>query len=293
MNINTESNLEKEINTNVSCRVESCLFVPQKNTSIELVGLCVSYNYLDTLQFMLPLNYNHFTHIYLVTQEDDIKTINFCKQFDNVEIVLFDFKNNHKQFDKYGALNKIQRYAYTYYPNSWYLIIDSDIILPNNFIKLLEQNTLNKECIYGGYRNNLSKLSDIYTFYNHKFNIDLHNFKLWKNDKMILGCFQLYKQHLFHPTEDYNNKAYGTAGLYDLKFTELFNQKEFLDILFLHLGNETGAHTINNWCGKITSFNIDVNINLRDLSFIYNNMYIISSPLTRWKNKKRSENWSI
>ena len=33
---------------------------PKKNITISLIGLCVSYNYFDTLKFMLPVNYPHF-----------------------------------------------------------------------------------------------------------------------------------------------------------------------------------------------------------------------------------------
>ena len=39
---------------------------PKKNNVISLIGICVSYNYFDTLQFMLPVNYLHFEKIYLI-----------------------------------------------------------------------------------------------------------------------------------------------------------------------------------------------------------------------------------
>ena len=72
--------------------LSKCYKSPKKNKTFPLVGICISYNYLDTLKFMLPINYNHFNKIYLVTQEDDIKTIEYCKEYDNVELLLFNFK---------------------------------------------------------------------------------------------------------------------------------------------------------------------------------------------------------
>ena len=265
----------------------------KKNTSFSLIGLCVSYNYLETLQIMLPLNYNHFTHIYLVTQEDDIQTIEFCKYFDNVEVILFNFNNNNKKFDKYGGLNKIQELAYKNYPDSWYLIIDSDIILPANFIDLIKSQNLNENYIYGGYRNNLNKLSDIYLFLDNKLNFDKHNYKIWKKQVMILGCFQLYKKHYHHALDDTSHINYGTAGYFDLKFTELFKTRKYLDLIFLHLGNETGENVKNNWQGKVIDFNIDINIDINKINFNYITIKKPSSPLTNWKNKRRSENWII
>ena len=105
---------------------------PKKNTIFPLVAICVSYHYFDTLQFTLPANYLHFDKIYLITQEDDLQTVEFCKKFDNVCVLYYDFKNNGKSFDKFGALNYGQQKMYEEYPDSWYLIIDSDIVLPNN-----------------------------------------------------------------------------------------------------------------------------------------------------------------
>lgn len=273
--------------------IEQSNTLAKKNTSFSLIGLCVSYNYFETLKIMLPLNYNHFTHIYLVTQKDDIQTIEFCKYFDNVEVILFDFNNNNKKFDKYGGLNKIQELAYKNYPDSWYLIIDSDIVLPANFIDLIKSQNLNDNYIYGGYRNNLNKLSDIHLFLDNKFNLDKYNFINWKKQVMILGCFQLYKKHHYHVLDDTSHINYGTAGHFDLKFTESFETRKYLDLIFVHLGKETDEHLKNNWSGKVIDFNIDININISKLNFNYITIKKPLSPLTIWKNKRRSEKWII
>lgn len=235
---------------------------PQKNTSFSLIGLCVSYNYFDTLQFMLPINYLHFEKIYLITQEDDIETIEFCKKYNNVIILFYDFKNNNKIFDKFGALNYAQSLAYEYYPNSWYLIIDSDIILPNNFIDILNKEKLNPECIYGAIRNNVSKSSELL----NKLQI-INNNKNWiynniihakHNPPCIIGCFQLYKKQV------YNRSNIVNAGQGDYYFGhDNFNIFcNFENILYFHLGP-----IAKNWYGKMESFIDDINISLNDIYY--------------------------
>jgi len=149
---------------------------PKKNTSFPIVALCVSYNYFDTLKFMLPVNYLHFYKIYILTQSDDTNTINFCKQFDNVEILLYNFKNNNKVFDKYGAMRYAQTIMYKEYPDCWYVNIDSDIILPNNLIDILISEKLNPDCIYGASRIVLHKSYEL-LYKNENLN-NLENIKL-------------------------------------------------------------------------------------------------------------------
>ena len=76
---------------------------PQKNTSFSLIGLCVSYNYFDTLQFMLPINYLHFEKIYLITQEDDIEK---REEKLNPECIYGAIRNNVSKSSE--LLNKLQ-----------------------------------------------------------------------------------------------------------------------------------------------------------------------------------------
>ncbi len=254
-NLNTKpdnKNIIPEIKLINKC-IEPCI----KNKIFPLIGICVSYKYIDTLKFMLPINYNHFDKLFIVTQCDDLETINFCKKFDNVRVFLFNFKNNGKKFDKFGGLNMILSIAYQQYPRHWYLIIDSDIILPNNFIDILQTENLNKECMYGAIRNNIDKssklLSTIKPDHNNPFN------KLYKmKSKYLLGCFQLFfKKNIF-------NKNFKDAGMGDVLFCQnnfnLFCQLN--NIVYLHLGIP-----FKNWQGKTEYFYDDCNINLNQIYF--------------------------
>ena len=238
---------------------------PQKNISFPLIGICVSYNYFDTLKFALPINYLHFDKIYIITQEDDIQTVEYCKKFDNVNVLFYDFKNNNKKFDKYGALNYAQKKVYEEYPESWYLIIDSDIILPNNFIDILNKENLNADCIYGAIRNNVDKSSELLDkiqIINNNNNWIYNNILHSKNTApSILGCFQLYKKYVYHST-DMDNAGYGDYHFGYDNFKIFCNLE---NIYYFHLGP-----IAKNWNGKTEYFIDDINISLGDIYYKIN-----------------------
>lgn len=232
---------------------------PHKNTVFPLICLCVSYNYFDTLQFMLPINYMHFEKIYIITQQDDIMTVNFCKEFENVEILFYNFTSDGKNFDKYGAMNYAQHIIYDKYPNHWYLNIDSDILLPNNFVDILTKQTLDEECIYGMLRIRVLKTSELMNknklLTKYKFKIENNSCKEY-NIRPI-GFFQMYKKKIYQNL-DYNNAAGG-----DRSFSKSFDKYEqFKDIVCFHLGP-----TSKNWNGKTVDFIEDVNIDVKDIFF--------------------------
>ena len=237
---------------------------PNKNTIFPIVAICISYNYFDTLQFTLPVNYLHFDKFYLITQEDDVQTIEFCKKFNNVKVLLYNFKNNNFKFDKYGAIKYGQEIMYEQYPNHWYLNIDSDILLPNNFIHILLNEKLNPECIYGAIRNNVNKTSELL---NKKINSQ-ENIKWIYNNILyipnvppsILGCFQLYKKQCYQYLID------NADGFGDYKFGHdnfnLFCNLE--NIVYFHLG-PTGK----NWSGKVEEFIHDIKLPLEQIYYNY------------------------
>ena len=265
---------------------------PEKNKVLPLIGICVSYNYYDTIQFVLPVNYLHFDKIYLITQSDDTNTIELAQQFENVEILYYDFKNNNKKFDKFGALNYAQRIVYTNHPDSWYLIFDSDIILPNNFIDVLIEENLNSECIYGAIRINVLKTSELLNkneIINKKFicNNILH---MKNTPPSILGCFQLYKKKAYHR----NNLINAAWGDYCFGYDNFNMFCNLENIAYYHLG-ETGV----NWDGKVVSFIHDINISIDDIYYIYEksfeNVYydskckIIENKIIQTNNLKKMQ----
>tara|TARA_Y100000816_G_scaffold207340_1_gene153230 strand:- start:9604 stop:10494 length:891 start_codon:yes stop_codon:yes gene_type:complete len=224
----------------------------KKNNYISLIGMCVSTNYMDTLKYCLPMNYIHFEKIYIVTDKNDSDTINFCKKFNNVKIYYYNFKKDNKDFDKYGGLDYIQKEVYKNHPNSWYLIFDSDIILPNNFVNLIEKINLKDDCIYGALRANINKSSELFDTKKIIENIGLEICNTFED--RILGCFQLYKKKVFHlEFESYNDCSWG-----DFRFCKNFKKVcNTKTIMIMHLG-KSGE---DNWKGKSIDFEEDVKIN--------------------------------
>jgi len=259
---------------------------PPKNNSLPLIGICVSYNYYDTIKFVLPVNYLHFDKIYLITQVDDAQTIEFSNSYCNVKILFFNFKNNNKIFDKFGALNYAQKIVYENHPDSWYLIFDSDIILPNNFIDILIKENLNSECIYGGFRNNVLKTSELL----NKKQIINKNKQFLYNDILhfknyppcILGCLQLYKKKVYH-RNNMDNAGYGDYYFGHDNFNMFCNLE---NIIYFHLG-ESGI----NWGGKVISFIDDIGISIDDIYYICkkecNNIYYnLNREIIKYGNSK-------
>jgi lipopolysaccharide biosynthesis glycosyltransferase len=231
-----------------------------KNDSLSIIGMCVSYQYFDTLQFMLPANHLHFEILYVITQEDDIKTIDYCKSFDNVKVIFYTFQTDEKPFDKFGALNYLQKIVYKNHPDSWYLIIDSDIILPTNFVSMLNKEKIKEECIYGAIRYNVLNSSELLNkscIINENY---MNNNILWRPNTppSILGCFQLYKKKdIYH--RDCTDCSDGDYFFGYDNFNLFCNFKTFFVI---HLGS-FGL----NWKGKKTYFNDDCFISLSDIYY--------------------------
>jgi len=236
--------------------------IPAKKTSFSLVGVCVSYQYLDTLCYMLPANHIHFDKLYIITQHDDHETIDFCNKFPNVEVLYYSFKSQGKSFDKFGALNMGQQIMYENYPDAWYVNLDSDILLPNNLLQLLEN--LNPECIYGGIRNNVYQTSDL--FLKRKILESKENREFPYNNlrtikqilPFILGCFQLYQKKVFH-RNTFDNASYGDVCFCRDNFQVLCILE---NLHYFHLGFGSV-----NWSGKVASFKNDVDITSSELYF--------------------------
>ena len=232
---------------------------PTKNERLPLVGICVSYNYFDTLQFMLPVNYLHFDKLYIVTQEDDTTTIDFCKKFANVIVLYYNFKANNKNFDKFGALNYAQTLAYVENPDSWYLLLDSDILLPSNMIDILLNEQLDSECLYGACRLFALQSSDLLDRSSLKASYDIL-INRSHSPPSILGYFQLYKKKFVYHPMCFSDASKGDLSFGYINFT-IFCILENLNVI--HLGPE-GI----NWFGKIQSFVDDRKISLDDIYYL-------------------------
>jgi|LakMenEpi03Aug12_release.lakeMendotaPanAssembly.Ray.scaffolds.fasta_scaffold06238_23 hypothetical protein len=201
---------------------------------MDIIAITVSTNYSDLLCYVLNNNYKYFKHWIFITDENDKDTIELINQCGNTTVLFFNFRDGGRSFNKGGAMRKGQEHAYQNFPNDWYLNIDSDICLENNFKEYIDnhEGSLLKDCIYGTIkRNDYLSIKD----YNNRENYypyPLHN--------QPLGFFQLYKEKVYY-TDSQN------CGACDIEFLGHFYRRQLLDgVTCNHLGN-SGRH----WQGRI------------------------------------------
>jgi hypothetical protein len=125
------------------------------NKKIEAIIVCK--NYSDYLEITLPLNQSHFDNIVIVTSVDDEETKNLCKKLDINFIVYNDFNKNGAKFNFGGARSfGLQNLKY----NDWVIILDGDIIMPQNFREIFNIDNLDIEKFYGSYRRFIPSYND-------------------------------------------------------------------------------------------------------------------------------------
>lgn len=203
---------------------------------IKPVAITVSTNFSDILPYSLANNIDFFKHWYIITDERDSETIRVIEQFNDSRITLLfhKFRGNiiinqygspmRSAFDKGGAIKLAQTQAYVEFPDSWYLILDTDILV-RSWRDFCIQN-LSHSCIYGpAVRNDYRSLSD------YKKGIIQYDRPLYKEECAIIGCFQLYHEKRYYESSE-------KSDLCDNNFTNLWlkeNQK-IIHITVDHLG---------------------------------------------------------
>jgi len=215
-----------------------------------IVGITVSTNYIDILPFIYERNKSFFKHWVFVTDKNDHETINFLSDKPNVTVLYWDFQNERRHFDKGGAIRHAQYYVYDKFPDDWYLLVDSDIVLPSDTQNIIfrdlpvfeKDSHLNPITLIGV--DNLmafSKMSDLLSETNYLF---------WNNFDTPIGHFQLYKEKFFYSSSI-------NASRCDIDFCRFFKNCILITRLkCYHLGTR-GVH----WKGTRTpgiDFVIDV-----------------------------------
>lgn len=195
-----------------------------------LVAITVSTNYSDLLEICLDSNYKWFNKWIVITQESDTRTQEALAKYPDVTVLFWDPRKAGAVFDKGSGVQVGQRYAYEMYPNSWYLLIDSDIVLEGNPLTLVNSlNQCSPRGLFGVHRWDFKSIDDLHGKTNGKKYIDSDKFH---------GYFQLYATpYLYTRSKD--------AGVCDLKFRALFRERVMLKSpQGSHLGQES------HWRGR-------------------------------------------
>lgn len=230
----------------------------------DITAITVCVNYAHLFKYCIS-NRKFFKRWIIVTTSEDKDSIKLCQE-NNLEYIICD-EINDRTFFKSRAINRALELAGL--EEEWYLFIDSDILLPDNFWDFVSDGYLTgKEQIKGGFKYDEStkriadakyklgeELDDLILFTMGRVNIfEDEDFSYFDPDYYFTltdrvmnqfsgwGFFQLvnlpkfketYKNlHHIHP-ELSNN-----AGHDDWIFRKMFNKVISLNQYCLHLSHE-------------------------------------------------------
>ena len=205
--------------------------------NIQVVVICVNYSDFLRITYQQNIRFFNRNNYYIITSKDDQETVDLCIELNNRYETYDDFYINSSKLNKSGAINKIQKRLHNDFPNDWILLLDADIILPNNFDELFLSRCINNKCLYSFKRKDYEEQND---FLNSKNLVDYTGIN-------FMGFMQLYHNKTkFYP--EFSNDC----GICDAIFRDYFFDYLVLiddDSYVVHLGKKD----INNR-GRITEY---------------------------------------
>jgi len=200
-----------------------------------IIAITVSTNYSDILPYTLANNLRYFDHWYIVTSSQDLLTHQCIREQNSEKITVlnWEFQNQEpdpvrpgeftvRHFDKGGAIRHAQQQAYQQWPDHWYLVMDTDILIRSGR-DLITQH-LCPDYIYGP----AARLD--YASYQDYEQGQIHR-NYFVQGPEIIGFFQLYhRPRLYQPSRDSN--------WCDVEFTRLWQEgdRKILAMTVDHLG---------------------------------------------------------
>jgi len=226
------------------------------NTKLEIITCSV--NYSDFLSITLPRNKKLVDNVIVVTSMDDKNTEDICEENHVTYIKTNVFYLDGAVFNRGAALNQAKDLLLF---NDWVLFLDADIVLPENFLRLLDLENLNPYKFYGVGRYYIETIEDLELYNNEQK--QLKDFEL--NECLWgYGYFQLFNVKFFEKQEiEFVYPGSLTKNDTDLLFRIYWglyknwdNEKkdfvwhpeyqEKLNFNVIHLGQK-----IRNWDGRI------------------------------------------
>lgn len=187
-----------------------------------VVALTVSTNYDDILAEVVEHNLAQLDHWVIVTKRDDLATQQLLSGRQNVTVLYWNPHSKGRLFDKGSGLRLAQKEAYARFQNSWYLILDSDVALPQDFRrKLGSPLELDWLAIHGALRVDYFGLAD----FRKRF-----GGRRYEKSDPVAGYFQLYCLPFFY-------RSSRDAGKIDIWFRNRFLRSSVLNgVEVSHLG---------------------------------------------------------
>ena len=140
---------------------------------LEAVTTCVGFD--DMLDVTLGLNHPHLDTMIVVTSHEDRATQLCCQKHSVICVVTDLFQKNGRTFNKGAAINAgFDRFQY----HGWRLHLDVDIILPDNFRRVLFNHThLDRAAIYGASRRDIVGAPELEQYLRARLTIPQHAFQ--------------------------------------------------------------------------------------------------------------------
>jgi len=131
--------------------------------NVHLIVVCLNYSdflkitYKKNIRFFNPENY----HV-VIDEINDFETLKLCKELGITYHHFNDFHLNGSKFNKSGAIHMVQKKLHENFPDDWILLLDADIILPDNFEILFNEKCINKDAMYSLKRYDYENEDDYY-----------------------------------------------------------------------------------------------------------------------------------
>ena len=235
-------------------------YYDQDSRCLEVVTTCVGFD--DILDVTLEKNHPHVDQYIVVTSHSDKKTQMVAKKHGATCVPTDLFHKHGRKFNKGAAINSGFNY-FRYY--GWRMHLDCDIVLPDNFKRVLFNYThLDRDNIYGMDRFNVVGEKQINEFldkpgtqYRHGFLVGENQHGTSLGHRFIHGLYEYtpigYAQ-LWHSSQQ---KGYpyslGTAAHDDVMFGELWpraNRTLLPSVICYHLVPGERIKMGENWEGQ-------------------------------------------
>jgi len=194
---------------------------------MNIISITTAVDYADYLGFCLQSLARVVQGAVVVTAQHD-PAINLALRFGATPLVFNGWHADGALFNKAAAIRYAQEMVHAAFPDSWYLLIDADIIMEQGARQIIEENAKVENALYSARR------------------VDFHSKADLQKQKPTLtyggifsGCWQLYRRHMLYPEWS------RSAEKCDLDFAKKFTSARVLPMVVGHLGQE-GV----NWEGR-------------------------------------------
>lgn len=198
-------------------------------SSIPLVAVTVSVDYHGELMIALPRLIEVCDHVVLITDPRDELTVEIAQAYGCELLLSRNFRRNGAKFNKAEAVHIGQKQAHRMNSDAWYLVVDSDIVIPSDLQKTIYEECVDPKALYG-----MSRL-DYDTPEQYASHTPIGEYK-----HKSAGYFQLYNRTdiLYPPWSE-------SAAKCDISFARRFSKHVLLSGYCHHLGVK---HV--NWEGR-------------------------------------------